>query len=162
MKRKTTITLTIAGLLGVAGALYSASFFSLDLDPQGASGPLGVAASQTDLYASDYCTATGVPFRNIKKIDCDGVATVVTAIPTIPGCEEMYMAIAPSVSAIAGFTPRDVFITNGILIYRFTPPTPPNPPPRLIYLRRSQTQAAHRTIPGLRSTMSAQADLATT
>ena len=126
MKRKTTITLTIAGLLGLAGALYGASFFSLDLDPQGA-GPLGVAASQTDLYTSDYCTATGVPFRNIKKIDCDGVATVVTAIPTVPGCQEMYMAIAPSVSAIRGFTPRDVFITNGILIYRFTPPTPPNP-----------------------------------
>jgi hypothetical protein len=39
----------------------------------------------------------------------------------------MYMAIAPVQSANAGFTPRDVFITNGLLIYRFTPPNPPNP-----------------------------------
>ena len=39
----------------------------------------------------------------------------------------MYMAMAPSQSANAGFTPRDVFVTNGPLIYRFTPPNPPNP-----------------------------------
>ena len=58
MKRKTTITLTIAGLLGLAGVLYGAgtySFFSLDIDPNGISGPIGVAASTTDLYSTDYC-----------------------------------------------------------------------------------------------------------
>src|ERR1700751_1245915 len=113
MKRKTTITLTIAALLAMASVLYAGiHFFSPDLDPQGASGPIGEAASQTDLYATDYCTATGVALRNINSIACDGSPTFLTAVPTTPGCEEMYMAIAPSVSANAGFTPRDVFIIH--------------------------------------------------
>src|SRR5206468_11721048 len=70
-----------------------------------------------------------LPFRSIKSISCDGTATVVTAVPTLFGatCQEMYMAFAPLQSLIAGFTPRDVFITSGPLIYRFTPPNPPNP-----------------------------------
>ncbi|PYJ31092.1 MAG: hypothetical protein DME90_00300 [Verrucomicrobia bacterium] len=107
----------------MAGVLYAGiHFFSADLDPQGASGPIGEAASQTDLYASDYCTATGVPFRNINSISCQGTPSPLTAIPTTPGCEEMYIAIGPLVSANAGFPPRDVFITHGTLIYRFTPP----------------------------------------
>ena len=54
-----------------------------------------------------------------------------TSVPSVFGdtCEEMYMAVAPSTSGPPNntFTPRDVFITNGVLIYRFTPPTPPNP-----------------------------------
>ncbi len=128
MKRKTTITLTIAALLAMGSVLYAGlHFFSPDLDPQGQTGPIGEAASQTDLYASDYCTATGVPVRNINSISCQGTPSPLTAVLTTPGCEEMYMAIAPLVSANAGFTPRDVFVTNGIFIYRFTPPNPPNP-----------------------------------
>src|SRR4029077_365188 len=126
MKRKTTITLTIAAFPAMGSVLYAGiHFFSPDLDPQGQSGPIGEAASPTDLYASDYCTATGVPLRKINSIACDGTPTFLTSVPTTPGCEEMYLAIAPLVSANAGFTPRDVFITHGQLIYKITPPNPP-------------------------------------
>ena len=125
MKRKTTITLTIAALLGLAGVLYGgATFFSPDRDPQGQTGPIGVAASQTGLFATDYCTATGVPLRNINSIDCQGNATLLAQIPTTPGCEEMYMAIAPLQSLAAGFVPRDIFITHGPMIYQLRPPAP--------------------------------------
>src|ERR1043166_4462992 len=85
MKRRTTITLTIAGLLGLAGVLYAAnpSFFGGAQNPTsdtksaggGAApaathvffsnvhnpapspnqaGPLGVAAAQADLIATEY------------------------------------------------------------------------------------------------------------
>ena len=77
MKRRTTITLTIAGLLGLAGVVYGAhlSFFSNDIDPNGITGPISVAASQTDMYTSDYCGAgQNTPFRNIKSISCNGTA----------------------------------------------------------------------------------------
>ena len=53
-----------------------------------------------------------------------------TSIPSFVGdtCEEMYIGYGSNPSLPnAGFTPRDVFITNGMLIYRFTPPNPPNP-----------------------------------
>ena len=131
MKRKTTITLTIAGLLGLAGVLYGATFFSPVVGPFG-QGPVGVAASRTELFATDFCIGLLNPdHRNIQTVNCDGTFSVLTSIPSFVGstCEEMYMAIAPSQSAnaVPPFTPRDVFITNGLLIYRFTPPNPPNP-----------------------------------
>src|SRR5207247_10463228 len=100
--------------------------------PQGITGPIALAPSQTHMYTSDYCGAgQNTPFRNIKSISCNGTATVVTAVPTLFGatCEEMYMAFAPLQSLIAGFTPRDVFITRGPLLYRFPPPNPPTPLP---------------------------------
>ena len=126
MKRKTTITLTIAGLLGLAGVLYGAgtySFFSLDIDPNGISGPIGVAASKTDVIATEYCS------QNIDTIDHLGNVSVLAMIPAPvpPSCGEKYLTIAPLESASATpvpFTPRDIFVTNGILIYKVTPPTP--------------------------------------
>ena len=95
-----------------------------------ANGPVGVAATRTELFASDFCIGLLNPnHRNIETVACDGTFSVLTSIPSFVGdtCEEMYMAIAPIQSANAGFTPRDVFVTNGIFIYRFTPPNPPNP-----------------------------------
>ena len=127
MKRRTKITLrtkiylTTVGLLALTGVLYgSASFFTP------ANGPVGVAASQTELFSSDYCIFPQNPsHRNIETLACDGTFSALTSIPSFVGdtCEEMYMAIAPSQSANAGFTPRDVFVTNGVFIYRFTPPS---------------------------------------
>src|SRR5262249_22563563 len=126
MKRKTTIILTIAALLGLTGVLYAAhlQFFSLDLDPQGETGPIGVAAAPTDLITPTHRTATNVPLMNVNSIGCDGSVTLLTQIPSIPGCYERYVAIAPLVSANAGFTPRDFFITSGPTIYQLRPPNP--------------------------------------
>ena len=136
MKKRTKITLrtkiylTTVALLAFTGVIYgSASFFSPVLGPLN-QGPVGVAASQTDLFASDFCIGLLNPsHRNIEKVNCDATFSAVTSIPSFVGdtCEEMYIAMAPIQSANAGFTPRDVFITNGIFIYRFTPPNPPNP-----------------------------------
>jgi hypothetical protein len=130
MKRRITIALTIAGLLGLAGMLYAANhvFFSPIQDPTFHVGPIGVAAAPADLIATDYCSGTG--FTNIDKIDCMGnfspIAQVLT--PNGGGCFELYVAIAPSVSASATpapFTPRDYFITSGPNIYQLRPPSPP-------------------------------------
>src|SRR5215831_4703300 len=100
MKRKTTITLTIAALVGLAGMLYAAnhdlfrgvqagpasapaqpaanhSFFSGVHNPAPSpnqAGPIGVAAAPADLIATEYC-AFGNPnptFTNVDKVACDG------------------------------------------------------------------------------------------
>src|ERR1044071_9076188 len=129
MKRKTTITLTIAGLLGLAGVLYSANhfFFSNVKDPYPGlgAGPIGVAAAPADLIATEYCTGTG--FTNVDKIDCFGGFAPIAQIqtPNGGGCQELYMAIAPTESANAGFSPRDYFITSGPNIYQLRLPNPP-------------------------------------
>src|SRR6202035_2834149 len=97
MKRKTTITLTIAGLLGLAGMLYAAnhdffgggqggptkappspaapnqlaSFFSGVHNPApfpNQAGPLGVAAAPADLIATEYC-AFGNPDPTFTNVD---------------------------------------------------------------------------------------------
>src|ERR1051326_3710322 len=116
MKRKATIVLTITSLLGLAGIIYaSANFFSPVRDPYPnlGAGPIGVAAAPADLIASEYCTATS--FTNIDKIDCFGGFAPIAQIqtPNGGGCQELYMAIAPTESANAGFSPRDYFITSG-------------------------------------------------
>src|ERR1051325_7141333 len=156
MKRKTTISLTIASLLGLAGVLYAANhsffngaqnptsgagpvgvggaapaathvFFSNVHDPYPGlgAGPIGVAAAPADLIATEYCTATA--FTNIDKIDCFGGFAPIAQIPTPNGggCQELYMTIAPNMSANAGFTPRDYFITAGPNIYQLRLPNPP-------------------------------------
>src|SRR5246127_3925514 len=124
MKRKTTITLTIAGLLGLAGILYATgnlSFFSNVHNPDpppNQAGPIGVAAAPADLIATEYCSFTG--FTNVDKVDCFGGFATIAMIPTPGGggCEELYMAIAPTQAANAGFTPRDYFITAGPNIWQ--------------------------------------------
>ena len=74
--------------------------------------PTGVAAAPDLLLVSEYCT------ENIHTIDCHGTATVFATFPGFGSCREKYMAIAPSQSANAGFTPRDVFVTEGALIFK--------------------------------------------
>ena len=158
MKRKTTITLTIAGLLGLAGVLYAANQTFFNNNAQAASpyagpvaggsaapfathvffsgvhnpdpspnqaGPIGVAAAPADLIATEYCGFTGM--TNVDKVDCTGGFATIAMIPTPNGggCEELYMTIAPSQSANAGFTPRDYFITAGPNIYQLRLPNPP-------------------------------------
>src|SRR6266702_5950280 len=124
MKRKTTITLTIAGLLGMAGVLYAANhvYLSSVHDSQGA-GPVGVVASIPDLLVTDYCT-NGSGIANIQKIGCQGGFSVFTPMPAPNLCYERYLAMAPMAATNAGFTQRDLFITQGNLIYRFRPPDP--------------------------------------
>src|SRR6266516_2916832 len=127
MKRKTTITLTIAALLGLTGVLYAAShsFFSPVQDPTYGAGPVGVSAAPADLIATEYCTNT--TFTNVDKITCQGGFAVIATIPTPGGggCAELYMTIAPSISANAGFAPLDYFITAGPNIWQLRPPNPP-------------------------------------
>src|ERR1043166_609971 len=128
MKRRTTVTLTIAGLLGLAGVLYAAnhSFFSPVQDPTFHAGPIGVAAAPTDLIATEYCSSLSA-FTNIDRVDCQGNFSPIAQIqtPNGGGCFELYVAIAPFTSANAGFTPRDIFIASGPNIYQLRPPNTP-------------------------------------
>ena len=89
---------------------------------------------------SEYCS------ENIDKIDCNGNATLFATIPGFGSCREKYMTIAPSQSAAAGFTPRDVFVTEGALVFKVHAMVPSR------CLRRSRG-ASHRTTTGLRSTI---------
>src|SRR6266571_4605036 len=116
MKKRTKITLrtkiylTIVALLALTGVFYAANptFFT--------SVPFatGVAASRTNLLVSEYCT------DNIDTVACDGTVSLFATIPGFGSCREKYMAIAPSQSAAAGFTPRDVFVTEGSNVYKIT------------------------------------------
>jgi hypothetical protein len=106
MKRKTTIILAIIGVLALTRTFYGATAFPYALN-FGGTGPIGIAASASDAWASEYCSP------NIDIIDCNGNISFFAAIPS-DGCNEKYMAVAPSQAALAGFTPRDLFVTfNG-------------------------------------------------
>ena len=153
---RTKIYLTTVGLLALTGVIYgSASFFSPDLGPLN-QGPVGVAASRTELFASDFCIGLLNPnHRNIANVNCDGTFSMLTSIPSFVGdtCEEItWLSLHPSLrmpgSRRVTFLSQMAFLSIGS-----RHPIHPIPSPRLIYLRRSQTQAAIRTIPGLRSTM---------
>src|SRR2546430_6318377 len=127
MKRRTTIGLTIGGLLTMAGMLYAATpiFFVFD-GPFGVQGPLGVAAAPADMFISDYCNQPDLPARLIiRKVNCDGTTSEYAAIPSDfqNNCYEKYMAMAPLSSASATpfpFTPRDLFVTDGNKIWKVT------------------------------------------
>jgi hypothetical protein len=116
MKKRTKITLrtkiylTIAGLVALTGILYAANptpFATL-------TGPNGVAAIPDAVFATQQCS------QNLSSIDCQGNVSVEATIPG-SGCPvERYLAIAPIQSAAAGFTPRDVFITQGADIFKFS------------------------------------------
>jgi len=114
MKKRTKITLrtkiylTIVLLLSLTGVFYAANptFFT--------SVPFatGVAASRSDLLVSEYCT------ENIDTVACDGTVSLFATIPGFGSCREKYLTIAPSQSAAAGFTPRDVFVTEGATVFK--------------------------------------------
>ena len=120
MKKRTKITLrtkiylTIVGLLALTGVLY-AQFPPSHPTPltAGVPFPTGVAASPDMLLVSEYCS------ENIDQYDCaTGNVTLFAQTPGFGSCREKYMTIAPSQSANAGFTPRDVFVTEGALVFK--------------------------------------------
>ena len=122
MRRRTTISLTIAALLSLSGMVYAANhvLFSFIVGTFSA-GPIGVAGSPDTLLATQFCDP------ELLSIDCLGIPTPLTTIPGFPSgqCLERYMSVAPAVSVNAGFNPRDIFITQGNQIFKFTPPAGP-------------------------------------
>ena len=117
MKKRTKITLrtkiylTIVALLTLTGMFYAANptpFATLE-------GPNGVAAIPTVVLATQQLS------QNLSAIDCQGNVTTVATIPGAVGTPvEKYLAVAPIQSTAAGFTPRDVFITQGTDIFKFS------------------------------------------
>src|SRR6476659_2875015 len=127
---RTTIYLTIVGLLALTGVFYAANPGKRATVPKSVTapdvpmahptpfamleGPNGVAAIPGSVYATQQCS------QNLSLIDCQGAASTVATIPG-SGCPvERYMAVAPIQSAAAGFTPRDLFITQGADIFKFS------------------------------------------
>ena len=113
---RTKIILPVVALLAMAGNFYAtdpkpfAPVFPAILDEQGnnINGPIGVAAAPTDLLVTEYCSQT------LDSIDCSGKPSLLGAIPAgVLECSERELVIAPSQSAHAGFTPRDVFVMQG-------------------------------------------------
>src|SRR6266436_7470550 len=117
MKKRTKITLrtkiylTIVALLALTGVFYASN-------PVPFSGqvplPTSVAAAPDLLLVTEYCT------ENIDQLDCNGTASLFATLPGFGSCREKYITIAPSVSAAAGFTPRDVFATEGTNIFKIS------------------------------------------
>src|SRR5437762_5589737 len=105
---RTKIYLTIVLLLALTGVFYAANptFFT--------SVPFatGVAASQSELLVTPYCV------DEIDTVACDGTVSLFATIPGFGSCREKYVTIAPSQSAAAGFTPRDVFVTEGATVFK--------------------------------------------
>src|SRR5437667_3547600 len=109
---RTKIYLTIVGLLAMAGIIYAANPVTFSTFP----GLTGVAVSKTEMFATGYAGSN----TDVYTLNCAGIPTVYQAAPDA----EKYIAIAPAQSVAAGFTPRDVFLTYGNLIFRATPPGP--------------------------------------
>jgi hypothetical protein len=126
MKKRTKISLgtkiylTIGALLVALGGMlkvYAApvAFSSgAPIYSPGTMFPTGVAASPDLLLVTPYCG------ENILSLDCAGQATVYATFPGFGSCREKYVSMAPAQSAAAGFTPRDVFGTEGALIFKIT------------------------------------------
>jgi hypothetical protein len=106
---RTRIYLTIVGLLALTGIIYAANPMPF---ASGIPFPTGVAASPDLLLVSEYCS------ENIDSVACDGTHTLFAMFPGFGSCREKYMTIAPSQSAAAGFTPRDVFAVEGALVFK--------------------------------------------
>src|SRR5437588_10751729 len=123
MKRRTTISLTIAALLSLSGMVYAANhvLFSF-ITGTFSAGPIGVAGSADTLLATQYCDP------QLLSIDCiTGLPSPIATVPGFPSgqCLERYMSVAPAVSVNAGFNPRDIFISKGNQIFIFTHPEGP-------------------------------------
>jgi hypothetical protein len=124
MKKRTKITLrtkiylTIVALLALVGTFYAATALPFATIP--GDGPVGVAAIPGQVLATQFCN------QNLDLLDCNGNFSVLAQIPLPnptppPGtCIEKYLAVAPIQSVAAGFTPRDVFITQKDDIYKFS------------------------------------------
>ena len=109
---RTKIYLTIVALLALTGIFYAANpipFATLQ-------GPVGVAAIPAEVFATQHA-ATKISMRSTAM----GMSRCWrrSRVPVGP-CVEKYLAVAPIQSAAAGFTPRDVFITQGADIYKFS------------------------------------------
>src|SRR5437764_6948682 len=124
----TKIIVTTAGMVAMTGILYAANPRPVvtvntpqsplrhppnhpDANPQpfaiiNNGGPIGVAASKTDVIATQYCS------QKIVKIDCLGNVTVLSTIPGGGTCSGKYMTISPDQSAEAGITPRNILVTQ--------------------------------------------------
>jgi hypothetical protein len=114
---RTKITLTIAGLFALTGIFCAAS--PTQFGPVVSNGVIGVAASQSDLLVTEFSS------QNLDAIDCSGKISLLATIPGPTGSSlEKYIAIAPSQAANAGFTPRDVFVTQGSNVYKVGSATP--------------------------------------
>src|SRR6266571_1117348 len=112
---RTKIALTTAGLLALTGIFYAASPTQFG----SATGVVGVAASQSDLIVTEYST------QNVDTIDCAGKVSLLATIPGPLGQSlERYVTIAPSQAANAGFTPRDIFVTQGANVFKVGSATP--------------------------------------
>ncbi len=106
---RTKITLTTAGLIAMAGIFYAASPTQFG----SATGPIGVAASKSDLIVTEYST------QNLDTINCSGKVSLLATIPGPLGQSlERYVTIAPAQAANAGFTPRDIFVTQGADVFK--------------------------------------------
>src|SRR3954469_5588356 len=112
---RTKIYLTVGGLLALTGLIYAST-----PTPFSSGGPLfapgdwyptGVAASPDVVLVTPYCS------DDIDRIDCNGNASFFADIPGFGSCREKYLTFAPVQSAAAGFTPRDVFVTQGALVH---------------------------------------------
>ena len=118
MKKRTKITLrtkiylTIVALLALTAGVFYAS------NPVPFSGqvpfPTGVAASPDLFLVSEYCS------ERIDKIDCNANATLFATMPGFGSCREKYMAVVPLTSGPPNntFIPRDVYVTEGALVFR--------------------------------------------
>jgi hypothetical protein len=121
MEKRTKITLrrkiylTIVALLALTGVFY-AQFPPAHPSPfvSGIPFPTGVAAAPDLLLVSEFCS------ENIDKVACDGTHTLFATLPGNGSCQEKYMTIAPAQSTAAGFTPRDVFVTEGPNVYNIS------------------------------------------
>jgi hypothetical protein len=107
---KTKLYLSLVALLAFTGGIKAANptpFASIG-------GVVGVAAVPQLLFASSYCN------NNFYVVDCNRNVSLLGQIPgTVGSCVEKYMAVAPIQSAAAGFTPRDIFVTNGDQVYKY-------------------------------------------
>ena len=63
---------------------------------------------------TEYCG------HNVDTIDCQGNVTLLATLPGLSDCREEYVTIAPSQAANAGFTPGDIFVTQGSAVYNVT------------------------------------------
>src|SRR5439155_16716620 len=123
MKKRTKITLrtkiylTIVGLLALTGVFYAQfppshpTVFTL-VPP--IPFPTSVAAAPDLLLVSEYCS------ENIDKVACNGTVSLFATLPGNGSCQEKYMTMAPAQSTAAGFTPRDVFVTEGPNVYNIS------------------------------------------
>ena len=156
---RTTIYLTIVGLLALTGVFYAANPSQRATVPKSVAAPDVPAVAHPTPFAivpgvvgvaavPGTVLATGSVSQNLSMIDCDGIVTVVATIPSPSPAGlavEKYMAVAPIQSTAAGFTPRDVFITQGDDIYKFSG--------GVLTPFAMVSDALSRTTPGLRSTM---------